>query len=65
MEKYISQLFSDIGYSKDNVSWPFAEKEWQLWDWVSDEDEDKSAPVRELEQWTDIRKEYLPPVEMT
>jgi len=64
MENYISQLLSDIRYATENVSWPYAEKELHLWDWMSDEDEDKTAPVRELEEWTGIRKEHLPPADM-
>lgn len=64
MQNYINQLLIDIAYATENVSWPFAEKELQLWDWISDEDEDKTAPVRELEEWTGISKEMLPPADM-
>ena len=41
MEKYLNQLLADIAEATDNVSWPFVEKELQLHDWVSDEDEEK------------------------
>jgi hypothetical protein len=64
MEKYMSQLLSDIAHATENISWPYAEKELQLWDWISPEEEDKTAPVRELEEWTGIKKEMLPPEEM-
>ncbi|MBC7873670.1 MAG: hypothetical protein H7Y01_06730 [Ferruginibacter sp.] len=64
MEKYIEQLLSDIKEATENVSLPFAEKQIQLHDWVADEEEDKIAPVRQLEDWTGIRKEMLPPQEM-
>jgi len=64
MENYLEQLLSDIDYATKNVSWPFAEKELQLWDWIPDEEENKSAPIRSLEEWTGIHKEQLPPAEM-
>ena len=64
MEKYISQLLADIAYAKENISWPFAGDGLDLWDWVSPEDEDRTAPVRNLEEWTGIRKEQLPPADM-
>ncbi len=64
MQKYISQLLEDIIYAAENVSWPFAEKELQLHDWISDEEEDKIAPVRNLQEWTGISKEMLPAEEM-
>ena len=63
MKKYIDQLLEDIRNATENVSWPFAEKEVHLHDWLSDEEEDKMAPVRNLEEWTGISKIQLPPVE--
>ena len=60
MQKYLEQLLTDIAYATENVSWPFIEKELHLHDWISDEDEDKTAPVRSLEEWTGISKEMLP-----
>jgi hypothetical protein len=64
MEKYIQQLLADITYATENVSWPYSEKELNLWDWVPDEEEDKTAPVRNLEEWTGIKQEMLPPETM-
>ena len=64
MQKYISQLLADITYATENMSWPFAEKQLELHDWIPDEEEDKTAPVHNLEEWTGIRKEMLPPAEM-
>jgi len=61
MQKYISQLLADIAYATENVGLPFVEKELELHDWISDEEEDKTAPIRNLEEWTGIRKEMLPP----
>ena len=64
MEKYIDQMLADIAYASENISWPFTEKELHLHDWISDEEEDKMAPVRPVEEWTGISKEMLPPAEM-
>ena len=64
MENYIQQLFTDIAHATENVSWPYVGEELNLGDWISDEEEDKTAPVRELEEWTGIRKEMLPPASM-
>ena len=63
MQKYISQLLADITYATENMSWPFAEKQLELHDWIPDEEEDKTAPVHNLEEWTGIRKEMLPPAD--
>ena len=63
MQKYIHQLLTDIAYATENVSWPFAEKELHWHDWIPDKEEDKTAPVRSLQEWTGIRKEILPPEE--
>ena len=64
MEKYINQLLADIAYATENVSLPFIEKELALHDWISDEEENRTAPVRNLQEWTGISKEMLPPAEM-
>ena len=64
MQAYINQLLSDIAYATENVSWPFAEKELHLHDWISDEEESKTAPLKGLEEWTGIRREMLPPQDM-
>lgn len=64
MQNYIYQLLGDIQSATENVSWPFAEKQLELHDWMSDEEENNTAPARELEEWTGIKKEMLPPAEM-
>lgn len=64
MQNYIHQLLSDISCATENISWPFAEKQLELHDWMTDEEEDAKAPLRELEEWTSIKKEMLPPAEM-
>ena len=64
MEHYLEQLLADIAHSTENVSWPFAEKGLELHDWMTEEEEEKTAPVRNLQEWTGISKEQLPPAEM-
>lgn len=64
MQNYVSQLLEDIAYATENVSLPFAEEAMDLHDWISEEEEEKNAPVRNLEEWTGIRQEMLPPGEM-
>ena len=64
MKKYLDQLLADIDHATENISWPFAETELQLHDWLSPEDEDRTAPVRNLEEWTGIEKIQFPPEQM-
>ncbi len=61
MERYIEQLLEDIAYATENVNWPYMEQELDILDWISDEEEEKTAPSRDLEEWTGIRKVQLPP----
>jgi hypothetical protein len=64
MEKYLNHLLTDIADATENVNWPFVGKELQLHDWITDEEEERTASVRDLEEWTGISKEQLPPDEM-
>ena len=61
MEKYLQQLIDDINNATQNISWPVVEKQENIWDWVSEEEEDRTAKIRDLEEWTGIRKEMLTP----
>jgi len=64
MQNYIDQLLEDIAVASSNLELPFAEEQLELHDWISDEEEDRSAPVRNLQEWTGIFQEMLPPAEM-
>ncbi len=64
MERYIEQLLDDIAYATENISLPFVEKELDLSDWLTDKEEEKTALVRNLEDWTNIKQIQLPPPEM-
>ena len=57
----ILQLLIDITYATENVSWPHVKQELCIYDWVSEEEEDNTAPIRKLEEWTGISKIQLPP----
>ncbi len=65
MEKYLEQLLADIAHATANVSSPYptGEESANIWDWISDEDEDKTAPRIELEEWTGIQQSQLPPAD--
>lgn len=64
MKNYLDQLIADIEHSTQNVSWPFIQKEaYDLCDWKSYDEEEETAPTRELEVWTGIQKYALPPSE--
>ena len=64
MERYVQQLLKDIAYATENVDWPYREREHGILDWISDEDEERTAPRRPLGKWTGIRKAELPPVDV-
>lgn len=61
MQQYLSQLLGDIEEATQHVSMPFVEKEVSLHDWLSPEEEEASAPTRNLPQWTGITPDMLPP----
>ena len=65
MERYIEQLLADISHATENLSWPYVKKEggYDLSDVLSEEEENISAPFRNLQEWTGIYKEQLPPEE--
>ena len=64
MERYIVQLLADIVYAGENVSWPYMKQELDIHDWVPDEEDERNAASRDLEEWTGIRKVELPPSEL-
>lgn len=64
MDKYLEQLLADIQYATENVTWPYASNEKDataLSDWISDQEEEKTAPRIQLETWTGIQQSQLPP----
>jgi hypothetical protein len=63
MQHYLNQLVEDIGMATENSGLD-SSGSLDLWDWISEEEESNTAPVRKLEEWSGIRKEMLPPVSM-
>lgn len=59
MQKYIHQLLDDIAYATKNVSVPFVKDELEWHIRMSDKEEDKTAPVRNLQEWTEISNEIF------
>jgi hypothetical protein len=63
--RYVQQLISDITEASENLALPFVkQQEVSLLDWQSPEEEDATAPVRNLPEWTGITEEMLPPASM-
>jgi hypothetical protein len=63
MNLYIQQLLTALEAATANISFPSTGQEFDIWDWVSPEEEDAKAPIRNLETWTGITAEMLPPNE--
>jgi hypothetical protein len=63
MQRYLEQLFDDIAIAIAHVKDAPAKK-YDLYDWVSEEKEEQTAPIRNLQEWTGIYQEMLPPEEM-
>lgn len=65
MKHYLSQLLLDIEYAKQNLAWPFVQRaDFSTHDWISPDEEDAAAPVRNLAEWTGITPDQLPPAMM-
>jgi hypothetical protein len=63
MQHYLEQLMQDIRAATASASDSFiTHSDWR--DWISDEEEDRIAPTRKLEEWTGIQKAALPPSDM-
>jgi len=61
MEKYVDQLLQDIEAAIEIAKTPTESRSYEIWEWLSEEEEDRTAPVRELEDLTGIKQEQLPP----
>src|SRR5690349_20974261 len=62
METYVTQLIEDIAEATKNLNWPYIKKEsYDLQDVRSREEEEVTAAVRLLPEWTGIAEEMLPP----
>lgn len=63
MQKYIQQLLDDIADATEMASDYFPVKSDWL-DWIPESEESNTAPIRNLEEWTGIKGEMLPPANM-
>lgn len=65
MQCYIQQLLSDLAQATANIPQPYVPKGgWDLHDWLSPEEEENTAPIKQLEEYTGIQQAALPPQEM-
>jgi hypothetical protein len=62
VEKYIQQLLSDISNVTEEAR--LQESQFDIWDWIPEEEEEKTAPIRNLEELTGIKQEMLPSSEL-
>lgn len=62
MEGYLKQLIEDVNEATQNLNWPYIKKEaYDLQDAQSCEEEEATASIRYLPEWTTITQEMLPP----
>src|SRR5687767_10836639 len=64
MQRYLEQLLGDIAIAIDNTKNATAEQHYDLFDWISEEEEERTAPIRNLQELTGIYEEMLPPTDM-
>ena len=62
MQNYLEQLLNDIDYATQHADFPEGGRE--IWDWMSEKEEEQTAPVRNLQEWTGISADALPPESM-
>jgi hypothetical protein len=53
MQRYLEQIFDDIANAIDHVKKAPSEG-YDLCDWISEEEEERTAPIRNLQEWTGI-----------
>ena len=61
MKEYLDQLLADIARATGHVEWPYTDYQDNELFWISEAEEERTAPRRSLEEWTGIRKAQLPP----
>jgi hypothetical protein len=65
MQHYLTQLLTDVAHATDNLPRPYMpEGGLDLHDWLSPEEEENTAPTKQLEEYTGIQQAALPPAEM-
>ena len=61
MNEYLDQLMADIARATTHVERPYTDYHENELFWLSEAEEERTAPRRSLEEWTGIRKAQLPP----
>jgi hypothetical protein len=64
MQHYLEQLLGDISVAIDKAKNTSTEYKYDLSDWLSEEEEERTAPIRNLQELTGIYQEMLPPEDM-
>lgn len=65
MKNYLAQLLHDLDNATQTLAWPYLKQTAvSLHDVLSREEEDISAPLRNLPEWTGIKPDMLPPASM-
>lgn len=64
MQRYFEQLLGDITIAIDSNKNSTVDCVFDLHDWKSEEEEEQTAPIRNLQELTTIYQEMLPPAEM-
>jgi hypothetical protein len=64
MERYLHQLITDIDDAAAFINSSTKQSNVELHDWLGDEEEDQTAPVKFLPDFTGITSEMLPPAHM-
>lgn len=64
MQRYLEQLLADIAIAIEHERNTAAGQSYEQFDWKSEEEEERTAPIRNLQELTGIYHEMLPPEEM-
>ena len=64
MEEYVRQLLSDIATATENSRFYFPKRKFSYREWVSEEEEEKTAIEKQFDELTGIRKILLPPEDL-
>jgi len=63
MQKYVEQLLADIESSIENSNVGASNETYNIWDFITDEEEESTCQRKNLQELTGIRMEQLPPSE--
>ena len=64
MQNYIFQLLADIKQATENICKAYEHKQVDFFGWISEEEEEQNAPIKNLQDYCGIMQEQLPPENM-